>query len=246
MIIHSSLHVQAISQSTIVSMADNNASILMSRSMDIAQLRSTRPPDHLRPKTFASQSVGNLMVTSDDNLNIGVPVKQAKERRANPDKRKQERQEIDPQHSHHSSGSHLFGNISADALRRLNAMIANFFMMKDGSISQDINLATYGIDSGSVITNSVVQELCTVQPHVTNLDLTNCVEISDAGLWAIARHCKKLSKLVLAGCDKITNVGLRSISLACSTITELDFNHCHLLDDIAVTVISTGRTSAYC
>jgi hypothetical protein len=219
---------------------------MMNHTIDIANLRLTRPPDHLKPKTLLSRSVGDLhnattgkAALDEGNINVGMPVVQTRQRRADPERRKREIEEQTQEHSSHGDGL-LFGNISTDALKRLNAMIINFFMMKDGTISREINLSRYGIDCGTTITDSVVQELCTIQPHLTLLDLTNCVEVSDAGLWAIARHCKCLETLILAGCNKITDVGLRSIKITCKTITTLDFDHCTKLDDIALTVISTG------
>jgi hypothetical protein len=224
---------------------------MMSQTMPV-DLRGTRPPDHLKPKTLLSKSTGDLHAantqhTEDDHIHVGMPVKHVKERRANPEQRKREKEaQIQAAKEFQPSGDGmLFGNISSEALRRLNAMIANFFMMKDGTISKEINLSRYGIDCGTTITDSVVQELCTIQPHLTSLDLSNCVEVSDAGLWAIARHCKHLQTLTLAGCDKITHNGLRSLAFAGDTITALDFNHCHKLDDFALTVISSGMDDTF-
>ncbi len=133
-----------------------------------------------------------------------------------------------------------FANLDSDGIRRLRAMLVNFCKKEDGTFFKEINLRQYGMDSGQLITNAVVQELCTVQSDMLKLNLEYCDMISDVGLWAIARHCRKLEHLVLTRCDQITNVGLRSLSLSCSNMTTLDFNDCHLLDDIALTVIATG------
>ncbi len=143
--------------------------------------------------------------------------------------------------SQKSKSSVPFSNITSDGLQRLRAMLSNFCKKEDGTFYDDINLREYGIDSGQVITNGVVQELCSVQPSLTKLDLSYCQQVSDVGLWAIARHCRSMKHLVLSGCDTVTNIGLRSLSLSLSEITILNFNHCHLLDDIGLTVISTGK-----
>eukprot|EP00606_Chrysophyceae_sp_TOSAG23-5_P001109 GSChrysophyteH2.ASY1.ANO1.526.1 assembled CDS len=133
-----------------------------------------------------------------------------------------------------------FANIDAAGIDRLRAMLVNFTKKEDGTFFDDINLRAYGIDSGQLVTNGVVQELCVVQPSMTRLDMSYCGEISDVGLWAIARHCRDMRSLIFTKCDLITNIGLRSLSLACHAITSLDFSHCHLLDDIGLTVLSTG------
>ena len=134
-----------------------------------------------------------------------------------------------------------FANIDADGIQRLRAMLNNFCRKEDGTFFDDISLRSYGIDSGQSITNGVVQELCSIQPTLTKLDLSYCTLVSDVGLWAIARHCRFLQELTLQGCDTITNIGLRSLSLALLDVHTLNFKHCHLLDDIGLTVIATGK-----
>lgn len=122
----------------------------------------------------------------------------------------------------------------------MHAMIINFCKLEDGSFSTEIDLHQYGIDSEVSITNTIVQELCIIQPEIKSLDLTDCNEISDASLWSIAMNVPAIQRLILSKCHKITNIGLRSISLRCSNMKVLDFSFCYLLDDIAMTVLATG------
>jgi hypothetical protein len=93
--------------------------------------------------------------------------------------------------------------MSLDSLKNMQVMIANFCRLEDGSLLQDINLRQYGFDSGELVSNVTVQELCTVHPSLRSLDLTYCKQVTDVGLWAIARHTKALQKLILRGCEKI-------------------------------------------
>jgi len=113
---------------------------------------------------------------------------------------------------------------------------------KMGTLSTHINLHQYSLDSGSIVTNTIVQELCTIQPNIEVLDLTDCNEITDVSLWAIARYCnpKSLKHLILSNCHRITNVGLRSLSLKCYNIEIFNFNDCIHLDDLSLTVIASG------
>ena len=116
----------------------------------------------------------------------------------------------------------------------------NFCSLEDGTIVKNINLKQFARESGQQINNMIIQEVCAVQPMMEELDLSDCVEVSDVGLWSLARHCTRIKALTLSGCHQLTQIGLRSISLRCCEITTLNFNYCHLLDDIALTVIATG------
>lgn len=125
-------------------------------------------------------------------------------------------------------------------LKRLRIMIHNFCRLEDSSLLPKIDLRQYGIESGQVITNSTVQQLCSVHTKIQQLDLTNCNQVSDVGLWAIARHLIHLQLLNCTGCTQITTVGLRSISLRCSEIIELNLSNCLVIDDDSLTVIAGG------
>lgn len=127
-----------------------------------------------------------------------------------------------------------------EQLKRMQAMIRNFCRLEDGKMLREVSLRQYGRDSGETITNATVQELCAIHPDFLSLDMTGCSEVSDVGLWSIARHCRDLQKLTLSGCDKITNVGVRSLSLRCFKLVELILDHCPLLDDVTLTVIAAG------
>lgn len=125
-------------------------------------------------------------------------------------------------------------------VKRLRVMIYNFCLIENGTLLPDIDLRRYAIDSGQVITNTVVQELCSIHNKIQTLNLTNCSQVADVGLWAIAKHCNQIKVLNCYGCDKITTVGIRSLSLRCSDLVELDLSHCVYLDDISLTVLAGG------
>ena len=128
----------------------------------------------------------------------------------------------------------------APEIKRLRVMIYNFCRLEDGTLLNDIDLRRYAIDSGQLVTNSTVQELCALHNTIESLNLTNCSHVADVGLWAMARHCFKIKKLNCYGCDKITTVGIRSISLRCSDLLELDLSQCVFLDDVTLTVLAGG------
>lgn len=125
-----------------------------------------------------------------------------------------------------------------------NASSFNFKLMfvnfNDGSLYPDVDLRKYGLESGKIVTNAMVQELCSIHPKIETLNLTHCSSVTDVGLWAIAKHLSLLRILNCYGCNGITTVGLRSLSLGCSNIFELDLSFCPLVDDVTLTVIAGG------
>lgn len=232
--------------------------------MGLVDLRSTRPP---RPQQAAAGGIDGAdnsnaevkqinkvkyqeLVNSNDLRDEPPPP--VKQRRVDADAKKREKEMalygedggdtgVDGKPSRPKKSDVPFANIDAEGIQRLRAMLNNFCRKEDGTFFDEINLRSYGIDSGQPITNGVVQELCTIQPTLTKLDLSYCTLVSDVGLWAIARHCRFMEHLILTGCDIITNIGLRSLSLSLLNVDTLNFNHCHLLDDIGLTVIATGK-----
>ena len=200
------------------------AKIQHSKSMlDVVDLRMTRPPEGLRPvnvmrraastapaAAIASQSSNDIRhsATSDSRRHTDNPTTagaSTADFSSFTIKSTQYNKKTAP-----SAEADDMGTIDLDddensperlKAKRSQAMMKNFCSPLNGSVLTDIALKQYGIDSGEKVTNGTVQELCTIQPYMTRLDLTDCKEVSDVGLWAIARHSLKLHTLVLAGTD---------------------------------------------
>jgi hypothetical protein len=198
--------------------------MLHSKTLASVDLRLTRPPPQMRPSNENERPS-----TSGDNKKPDEGGK----------KKRREKKNKSPTKESHKDGA-LFEDLSPEAQRRLNAMLRNFCTEDDGAMRREISLQQYAIDSGEMITNATVQELCVVQPNIDYLNLTSCGLITDVALWTIARHCPGIKHLILSGCDKITNVGLRSLSIRCSELETLDFTNCKLLDDIGLSTIACG------
>jgi hypothetical protein len=121
----------------------------------------------------------------------------------------------------------------------------------------DGSLTTATVMTGTAITNAWIQEICVMQNNLKSLNLTHGTEVSDAGLWAIARHCTGtrdgssllstlahaeptavgIEKLNLSGCQGVTKIGLRSLALRCAKLRELNFDHCTSVDDLALKTV---------
>ncbi|XP_008812427.3 F-box/LRR-repeat MAX2 homolog A-like [Phoenix dactylifera] len=64
-----------------------------------------------------------------------------------------------------------------------------------------------------------------------SLCIKNCPDLTDAGLAAIARGCRILSKLEIHGCGKVTEMGVKKLaSMLRSTLVDVSISGCRQLD----------------
>ena len=73
-----------------------------------------------------------------------------------------------------------------------------------------------------------------MHPHVQELNIKGCVELTDVGLWSIGRYCTKLERLDLSYVNQFTHVGLRSMCLQCRVLKDLDFSFCPQFNDLCL------------
>ena len=106
-------------------------------------------------------------------------------------------------------------------------------------LTDDADLAALRRE-GARVTNATVQEVCSAMPALAALSLDGCDEVSDAGMWAVARDAPQLRRLVLAGLPRLTHVGLRSVALRCRQLAWLDISRCPAVDDMGLRVIASG------
>lgn len=59
-------------------------------------------------------------------------------------------------------------------------------------------------------------------PQLTSLDVSECYDVTDAGIIAVAENCPMLSKLAFMNCSNITVASLRAIK----NLTDLDCTCC--------------------
>ncbi|KAG7401198.1 hypothetical protein PHYBOEH_002382 [Phytophthora boehmeriae] len=73
--------------------------------------------------------------------------------------------------------------------RQMHSFLHNFLDESDtGSFQQVIDLHQHGIDTGITVTDATLQEVVLAVPNLRGLNLSGCSHITDAGLWAVARH----------------------------------------------------------
>ncbi|CAM9152255.1 unnamed protein product, partial [Laminaria digitata] len=122
----------------------------------------------------------------------------------------------------------------------IRSFLLNFLEERDCSIKKRLDLCVHQTETGRPVTDAVVQEVCKLRPDMIGLSLRDCVEVTDVGLWCVARHTTALRELNVSGCNSITNIGLRSLAICCDKMEQLDFTGCTRLTDVGLRVIGGG------
>ena len=122
----------------------------------------------------------------------------------------------------------------------LQSFLANFLNDDLGSFKLHIDLCQHVIDSGIPVTDATLQELADLHPHIQGIHAENCTEITDIGLWALARNCVLLTSVNFSRCNKITHVGLRSLALRCNNLQAINLNWCEHVTDLGLRVLAAG------
>ncbi|EEY61279.1 uncharacterized protein PITG_01550 [Phytophthora infestans T30-4] len=125
--------------------------------------------------------------------------------------------------------------------RLMHSFLRNFLAMgESGRFQQVIDLRQHGIDTGITVTDATLQEVVLTVPNLRGLNLSGCSHITDAGLWAVARHCQaQLDTVYLAQCDKVTELGLRLLAHNCRLVL-VDLSDCPQLNDTALQTLAAG------
>ncbi|CAM9318828.1 unnamed protein product [Ectocarpus sp. 8 AP-2014] len=122
----------------------------------------------------------------------------------------------------------------------IRSFLLNFLEERDCSIKKRLDLYVHQTETGRPVTDAVVQEVCKLRPEMIGLSLRNCIEVTDVGMWCIARHTTALRELNVGGCHGVTNIGLRSLAICCDKMEQLDFTSCTRLTDLGLRVIGGG------
>ncbi|RLN88634.1 hypothetical protein BBJ28_00014996 [Nothophytophthora sp. Chile5] len=125
--------------------------------------------------------------------------------------------------------------------RQMHSFLRNFLDVGEGGhFQQVIDLHQHGIDTGITVTDATLQEVVLTVPNLRGLNLSGCSHITDAGLWAVARHCQtRLDTIYLAQCERVTELGLRLLAHNCRLVL-VDLSDCPQLNDNALQTLAAG------
>ncbi|KAJ8604651.1 hypothetical protein CTAYLR_006525 [Chrysophaeum taylorii] len=94
------------------------------------------------------------------------------------------------------------------------------------------------VDCLSITDNALQAIAANCGANLTNLNVSGCENVTDEALMAIAANCSNLTKLNVSECRKLTDDGLKAIAINCSNLTNLDVSKCKNLTDDALKVIA--------
>ena len=94
------------------------------------------------------------------------------------------------------TGAGSGGRVAPAALR---SFLRNFLSDDLGSFRSEINLKDHGDQSGTEVRDVTVQEVADMHPDLRSLTLSGCDQITDVGIWALARSCTALRELRMTG-----------------------------------------------
>ena len=111
------------------------------------------------------------------------------------------------------------------------AVAQNCPMLK--SLNLSIGILTNELDDESITALANCKQL-------TNLNLSNCEEITDASVTKVAQSCTSLTNLNLYGCEKLTDASVIAVSQNCPELKVLSLENCPAITDASITLIAQG------
>ena len=75
---------------------------------------------------------------------------------------------------------------------------------------------------------------------LTYLDISECSEVTDAGLHGVSTACPHLLTLILAECRGITDAAMPQIAFGCRRLQHIDLTGCAQLTDRTPNALATG------
>lgn len=82
----------------------------------------------------------------------------------------------------------------------------------------------------SITDGAVISILQRCGDHLLSVNLTKCINITDAAISALATYCPNLEILTLDGCCQVGDIGLHAVAVECSFLKELDVSGLAITD----------------
>ena len=114
---------------------------------------------------------------------------------------------------------YAFGGIQERQFAEWHGAVG-FYLIFDHIAVDEVKFWFFGERVGLEITNGWVHALTRRCRNLQNLDLSNCLHISDSALNSVAENCRSLQGLDI-GSRNITNDGLKKVACQCSQLRAL-------------------------
>lgn len=117
-------------------------------------------------------------------------------------------------------------NVTAHSIRKLSYLS----QLQTIEMSDLYQVTSFGIEAGlcanasmplthvnlsccSLITDGLLEKLCSIHPYIVHLDLGSCTSLTNQSIFEITKNLKNIQFLRLAWCKKITDLGVLGFEL---------------------------------
>ena len=87
------------------------------------------------------------------------------------------------------------------------------------------------------ITDAGISKIGEGCAQLQSLNLDECIEVTDVGITKIGEGCLQLRKLNLEDCSQVTDVGISKIGEGCLQLQELHLSSCNKVTDVGISKI---------
>uniref|UniRef100_A0A8C5WH41 F-box and leucine rich repeat protein 13 n=1 Tax=Leptobrachium leishanense TaxID=445787 RepID=A0A8C5WH41_9ANUR len=91
-----------------------------------------------------------------------------------------------------------------------------------------------------VYINITFQKFCQQSKDLEQLDVSHCLQVTDATVKSLTYACNNLTSVSIAGCPKVTDLSIQSISGVCHYLHMLDISGCVYLGDGVLKFLHKG------
>ena len=80
-------------------------------------------------------------------------------------------------------------------------------------------------------------------PEMQDMCLKGCVQVTDAGIEALAKNCTSLTAINLEWCQQVTDAGIEAFAKNCTSLTDIDLSGCRQVTDAGIEALAKNCTS---
>ena len=77
-------------------------------------------------------------------------------------------------------------------------------------------------------------------PHLSEIDIFDCKNITDVGISYLAASCSEMSRINLDNCSLITDIGISNLALSCPLLSRVNLSYCWLITDVGISAIGSS------
>ena len=97
------------------------------------------------------------------------------------------------------------------------------------------------------VTDAGIEALAKNCTSLTAINLEWCQQVTDAGIEALAKNCTSLTVINLAGSynnpSQVTDAGIEALAKSCTSLTEINLGNCNQVTDAGIEALAKNCTS---